>query len=669
MFNKVKEAEPMYEVNIFNCNNIRSGCIHIDNGKLNIVYGINGTGKTTISKAISNADDADKIKELQTYYNQDKADVLVTPKFNKILTFDETFVNQVVFKEKEDEVIGNSFEIFIKTPKYDKMKAQLDIHLNELKKLMEQDTEIIKLRDSLTNLCEKFKITSSGNLDRRGAAGSVLRTNNLYNIPSELKNYECFIRNRDTNINWIAWKNQGSKFDIVDKCPFCAENLPPTHRKKQEIFSKTYKKADSQNLKEIVDLLNSLQDYINPDKFNMLMKYIKEDTPEKNIEMVMLKLHGELDLLVDKFNNIINFGNKNIAIADISALDDQVNNMEIPKPFFEYFGGEHIDGIIDRIDDKVEKLKNELAKLKREMGELKGIIQGSINESQKDINDFLKTAGINYELEIDTKDEANTKTILKQCFSDDKSQNPDLIILDDPISSFDSNKEYAILHRMFKRNIGRKDVSLSGITVLLLTHDFEPITDFIVLGKLSSEFATASFIWNENGIIKEKQIDPATDIKLITNESRKIALNNNVNIVSRIVFLRKLCELNNRDGEWGYAYDILSCLIHGRDKMCKKICNDKYADINQEDIDRGTVLIKRYIPEYDYDILKNTVYTEEGIKSLYKDEKNKYFRLQLFRQLREITNKIELEPSDDAWVKFIDEKMVLIGCKDNPVTA
>jgi hypothetical protein len=189
------------------------------------------------------------------------------------------------------------------------------------------------------------------------------------------------------------------------------------------------------------------------------------------------------------------------------------------------------------------------------------------------------------------------------------------------------------------------------------------------LGKLSSEFATASFIWNENGIIKEKQIDPATDIKLITNESRKIALNNNVNIVSRIVFLRKLCELNNRDGEWGYAYDILSCLIHGRDKMCKKICNDKYADINQEDIDRGTVLIKRYIPEYDYDILKNTVYTEEGIKSLYKDEKNKYFRLQLFRQLREITNKIELEPSDDAWVKFIDEKMVLIGCKDNPVTA
>lgn len=38
-----------------------------------------------------------------------------------------------------------------------------------------------------------------------------------------------------------------------------------------------------------------------------------------------------------------------------------------------------------------------------------------------DINDFLKTAGINYEIEIRAEDETNSKTILKQCFSDEKS--------------------------------------------------------------------------------------------------------------------------------------------------------------------------------------------------------------------------------------------------------
>ena len=35
----------MYTINISNCNNIKVGTIRIERGKLNIKYGINGTGK------------------------------------------------------------------------------------------------------------------------------------------------------------------------------------------------------------------------------------------------------------------------------------------------------------------------------------------------------------------------------------------------------------------------------------------------------------------------------------------------------------------------------------------------------------------------------------------------------------------------------------------------
>lgn len=35
----------MYIVKISNCNNIKTGTIEIEKGKLNIKYGINGTGK------------------------------------------------------------------------------------------------------------------------------------------------------------------------------------------------------------------------------------------------------------------------------------------------------------------------------------------------------------------------------------------------------------------------------------------------------------------------------------------------------------------------------------------------------------------------------------------------------------------------------------------------
>ena len=176
-----------------------------------------------------------------------------------------------------------------------------------------------------------------------------------------------------------------------------------------------------------------------------------------------------------------------LVLADISKFDQQINEMEIPQSFFEIFGGEKIENAIKRINDQVLELRSEAAVLKREMGALKGVMQATIQASQTDINEFLKTAGINYELVILAEDETNSRTILKQCFSEERTdvtkirehlswgeknafalilfmyyavmQEPDLIILDDPISSFDTNKKFAILHRMFK-NIGKRDVSL-----------------------------------------------------------------------------------------------------------------------------------------------------------------------------------------------------------------
>ncbi|MFW8254034.1 AAA family ATPase, partial [Klebsiella pneumoniae] len=53
---------------------------------------------------------------------------------------------------------------------------------------------------------------------------------------------------------------------------------------------------------------------------------------------------------------------------------------------------------------------------------------------------------------------------------------PGLIILDDPISSFDKNKKFAILEMLFRRE---PSDCLKSKTVLMLTHDVEPIIDTI----------------------------------------------------------------------------------------------------------------------------------------------------------------------------------------------
>jgi len=234
-------------------------------------------------------------------------------------------------------------------------------------------------------------------------------------------------------------------------------------------------------------------------------------------------------------------------------------------------------------------------------------------------------------------------------------QKPDLIILDDPISSFDTNKKYAILHRLFKYATNR-NVSFDNKTVLLLTHDFEPIVDFAVIGKLGPEKVSTSFVWNDGGIINEKEIDPNRDVKMITVQNADIAKNETVNIVSRVAALRLLSELNERKEEWENVYEILSSLIHGQD-IRRKLANGKKVEMSQEEIAEGLGVIKKYIPDFDYSYLKDTVFTENGIKKIYKSEGNNYFKMQLFRELKEVSsmNKFSISPRDEAWFKFIDE--------------
>lgn len=670
----------MYNIQIHNCNNIKNGTIRIEPNKLNIKYGINGTGKTTIANAIKYSVEEDKLQDLQSYYSTDKASIEVSPKFNKILVFNEEFINQVVFVE--DEVIENSFEVFLKTPDYEAKKRQLDEHLKILREIVVEDSEIVDLKNKLTTINGKFSRTSTGKLSTTGVLKSLLSKQNLYNIPTELESYRPFIENADNNIAWIDWVNKGDAFDNINCCPYCSEGLKENHIQKKEIFKKTYKKKDSQNLKEILELVQELKEFISDEKYNDLIKYIKSETPDDVIKMIVGKLTTELDLLISRFDTIGDFGRKNIAMADISDIEQQISHMEIPVDIFEIFRGKKLLNIFSRINEKVVQLKGEVLSLKKEMGELKGLLLATINASQMDINDFLKTAGINYEIEIRAEDETNSKTILKQCFSDEKSnvenirehlswgeknafslilfmyyahmQNADLIILDDPVSSFDSNKKYAILHRMFK-NMGKQQISLLDKTVLLLTHDFEPITDFIVVGKMSKDNAVASFVWNENGIVAEQMIDPEDDVCIITEEYANIARKSDINIVSRVAFLRKLCELNGRQGEWGEAYEILSCLVHASG-IRRKLANDTYVDMDDTEIERGMSKIKEFIPDFDFEEYKDSTYTISGIKTLYECENNAYLKIQLFRAICEIAgDTIKLSPFDDGWYKFIDE--------------
>ncbi|QUY17341.1 hypothetical protein GWP40_02255 [Treponema vincentii] len=91
------------QINIKHCNNINEASIEIAENRLNIKYALNGTGKSTIAKAISLAIKGATLDILRPFKYKDNQNI--TPsisgidKLSKVLIFNEEYVNTILFSE------------------------------------------------------------------------------------------------------------------------------------------------------------------------------------------------------------------------------------------------------------------------------------------------------------------------------------------------------------------------------------------------------------------------------------------------------------------------------------------------------------------------------------------------------------------------------------------
>jgi wobble nucleotide-excising tRNase len=131
--------------------------------------------------------------------------------------------------------------------------------------------------------------------------------------------------------------------------------------------------------------------------------------------------------------------------------------------------------IVDEINSSLDSVLAKAGLLQGEINKQKRSIAKAISKYRHEINTFLRYAG--YKYEIDIQDEANSyKMKLKHIDFPDNidngafhlsygernafsvvlfmyeclTKNPDLVVLDDPISSFDKNKKFAILEMLFR---------------------------------------------------------------------------------------------------------------------------------------------------------------------------------------------------------------------------
>lgn len=675
-------------VKIENCNNITECSFNITDGLLNIKYAINGTGKSTIAQSIKLSAEGKSLNELMPFGAKAKKDKKIIPSisglpYENIAIFDETYLKGYVYQKSE--LLKNTFDVMIQSQKYNELKEQIDEQLKDIKKVTEEKPNLSKIEEITKNLCKMLAVNNDKTkLSRKIKAIRSLiddKKGALFNAPEELKEFEPFITDENST-EWAAWKLNGlSKYGTKGICPYCATKENEIIKKQEDIFKDSFNEESITYSNQLKQYLDALSAYINPQKMSDLLESINTSTNRKILEMKLVKLRAEAEYLSERLFVLSHFNGYSIDQTNMNRFEEKFSDMIISIKDLEFFNTDNFKNEVDPLNKQIETTLNMIGKLKGEVAQFHNYLKNIVNERKKDVNDFLMSAGFNYTFDIIIDDNETAHAILKYKDSEadievdnpDKhlswgeknafalllfmydaiSRDADLVILDDPISSFDSNKKYAIMNRIFKT--GDRNNSLYQKTVLMLTHDFEPIIDYIqVGGKISGDSVKAHYLCNNKGCVKEIQIKKNEDICPSILLMQNLAKDNTLPISVRIGCLRKYIEYTEVEFKTHNGYNLLSSLIHGR----KKPTNDNEGHIMMEkaQIDEAIEYIKHYIGDFDYDeILKK----QEGNNLIdeYKQQTNNNFKLLILRNYIEQNKSARerLKNFHEVLRKFVDE--------------
>lgn len=660
----------MLNIKIRNCNNIDYGNIKIKKNTLNIKHGINGTGKSTISKAMEYyITNKNKLKSLQPFKHITNTDIKPEidglEEVKSIKIFNDTYIDQIVYIK--DELITNSFNIFIRDEQYEKNMENINKLLEEIKNTFKNFPEIENFINDLEKICNFIRFNANGKIAKSSYFSKAFSDGNkLKYIPEPLKEYTPYL-NSSRNIMWLKWQSTGEEYLDIDKsCPYCASKIEDKTKEKIRMVKENYETSALQHLTNLLELFKDLELYFS-DSTNKIIKKITENVSsiEESTQNVLFEIVKQAGLLRNKLVEI-----KSIDFTRLKELGDVISGLgklKLEVNLYSHFQSEKTESIIDEINNKIITLETKANKLKGQINIQKDKISKTIDKYKKEINLFLESAGYKYTVNFVENTDGEHKIKLFPIESENNVENvrdhlsygernafaiilfmyevikdnPDLIILDDPISSFDRNKKYAIMDVLF-----REKNSLKGKTVVMFTHDFEPILD--IGYNLKRDFnpsPTITFIKNTNNQISEITIEKADILSC-----QKVASENIINLsenINKLIYLRRYKEIENDKSN---TYALLSSLFHKRLKPLKQN-NEGCFEMTELEIREATEEIRKFILDFDYNKEYSKVMNDNYLINLYEQSLNNYEKLQIYRILMEDKEKDE----NRILRKFINE--------------
>ena len=350
----------------------------------------------------------------------------------------------------------------------------------------------------------------------------------LETVPASLKGYEEFLKASDP-AGWISWQAKGKNYlSVSDRCPFCS--TPHVDKATAVKVSEEYESAAVKNMSALRSTIDSLGSFFAPshlEKLRTLTTLLGELSPEQTQFLVGLK--GQIETLLGKFTALkaLSFH----ALRDVADVDLGLRGLKIDLSLLDALDSDETRYVVEGMNAELDHVAEQIADVKARIGEQKSRVAKSIRDNQDEVNEFLVSAGYKYSVRFES-DDASYRMILEHedapghieaaarhlSFGERNAfalvlfmhhvrrDQPSLVVLDDPVSSFDKTKKFAILHKLFHGK-----TSLRDFTTLLLTRDIEPAIDVVrtaTSGQFMATTPVVHFLQGRGVLCRRKKLVP-----------------------------------------------------------------------------------------------------------------------------------------------------------------
>ncbi len=571
------------EILIEKYKNINKLNLIIEDNKVNHIFGISGSGKSSIASAL-----AKEVSEENVMVGYKKENVIV--KLNgkdvdntQFGLFDLDISKNIIFSNEENQDI---YEVLF-SEDGDLVEAK-----NELENLMK---DFYSLRDVLISYNNKIELVVKHFDIKINNDGTLSKRSKLYKLEDDLFNNEgsSVLKNlRKNDENYIKWLQDGEVYKKEkNRCPYC--NSKMSLRKLAFIDKVT--RLTPKNFEIITKENNYLEDVgIKKPKYTN----IREVNRAKKEIIELYEFSEYIKNIIYLFEE---YKSNELDISKISKI-------KLSPKFLQLFPEQY---------ENVEKINNSINLIRKMIIKVKSKTNDTIQKNKKIINGYLKNMGIpykfyenhyNFELKkasfllqhIDDKThtdrrqglsygEKNIISLILFLISSKKQ----ILLIDDPASSYDEYRRECMINMIYNFQKNR--------TIILFSHD-QVFIKFAVLLKYKEKHkikiskadiekknntGKIYHFCNYNGECKFLEISDE-DFGDLEEQTLNNIKDKELSYYRKIINLRLLCELNKNKNKSKYRdiYMYCSAILHFKKK------EDIYKELQLREMDEDLILNK-----------------------------------------------------------------------------